>query len=142
MLEHLQVHRQILCDLTANYLDPLGNAFERLAYLAGLREASSGRYVHEQLAATYGVEPVNQVVAKCHEEVFERLLEMPLSSQEAGLRTYVNALPGSYLENVEKCKRVASNWAPPQAPSYLTELYVSNLAALLELIGHSTPTAR
>jgi hypothetical protein len=142
MLEHLQVHRQILCDLTANYLDPLGNAFDRLAYLAGLREVSSGRYVHDRLAALYGAEPVNRVVAKCHEEVFERLLEMPLSSQEAGLRGYVTALPGSYLENVEKCKRVASTWAPPKSPSYLTELYSSNLAALLELIGHSTPTAR
>jgi len=142
MLEHLQIHRQILCDLTANYLDPLGNAFGRLAYLAGLREGSSGRYVHDQLAETYGVEPVNQMVAKCHEEVFERLLEMPLSSQEAGLRSYVTALPGSYLENVEKCRRVASSWAPPQSPNYLTELYASNLAALLELIGHSTSTAR
>ena len=142
MLEQLQNRRQIFCDLTANYLDPLGNAFERLAYLAGLREVSSGRYIHDQLAETYGVEPVNQVIAKCHEEVFERLLEMPLSSQEAGFRSYVTAMPGSYLENVERCRRVASSWVPPQSPSYLTELYASNLAALLELIVHSTPTAR
>jgi hypothetical protein len=142
MLEHLEIRRQILCDLTANYLDPLGNAFERLAYLAGLREGSSGRYVHDQLAETYGVEPVNQVAAKCHEEVFERLLEMPLSSQEAGLRGYVISLPGSYLANVEQCRRVAATWAPPNSPSYLTELYSSNLAALLELIGHNTPMAR
>jgi hypothetical protein len=141
MLEHLQIHHQILCDLTTNYLDPLGNAFDRLAYLAGLREASSGRYVHDQLAARYGAEPVNRVAAKCHEEVFERLLEMPLSSQEAGLRSYVGALPGSYVENVEKCRRAASSWVPPKSPSYLTELYSSNLAALLELIGHNTTTA-
>jgi hypothetical protein len=141
MLEHLQIHRQILCDLTANYLDPLGGTFDRLAYLAGLRDASSGRYIHSQLAAVYGAEPVNGVVARCHEEVFERLLEMPLSSQEAGLRSYVSALPGSYLEKVEQCRRVASSWAPPNSPSYLNELYSSNLAALLELIGRSTPTA-
>jgi hypothetical protein len=142
MLEHLEIHRQILCDLTANYLDPLGGAFDRLAYLAGLRDASSGLYIHNRLAAVYGAEPVNRVVAKCHEEVFERLLEMPLSFQEAGLRGYVISLPGSYLENVEQCRRVAAAWAPPNSPSYLTELYSSNLAALLELIGHSTPIAR
>jgi hypothetical protein len=141
MLEDLQIHHQILCDLTANYLDPLGNAFDRLAYLAGLREASSGRYVHDRLAAVYGAEPVNRVVAKCHEEVFERLLEMPLSSQEEGLRSYVSALPGLYLGNVEQCRRAGSGWVPPNSPTYLTELYSSNLAALLELIGHSTPTA-
>jgi hypothetical protein len=67
MLEHLQIHRQILCDLTANYLDLLGDAFDRLAYLAGLRDVCSGRYIHDRLAAVYGVEPVNRVVAKCHE---------------------------------------------------------------------------
>jgi len=142
MLENLQTHRQLLFDLTANYLDPLSDTFERLAYLAGLRQSSTDRYVHERLAAVYGSERVDQVLAKCHEEVFERLLETPLSSQEDALRRYVGSWPGSFVENVERCRSLAPRWAPANSPGYLTELYSSNLNALLQLLQDSTTTAR
>jgi hypothetical protein len=142
MLENLQTHRQLLFDLTANYLDPLSDIFERLAYLAGLRQPSEGSYVHPRLAAVYGAERVDQVLAECHEEIFERLLESPLSSQEEALRRYVSSWPGSFLENVDRCRVVASKWTPPNAPAYLIELYSSNLNALLQLILDSTTTAR
>lgn len=142
MLEHLQTHRQILFDLTANYLEPLDGAFHRLAYVSGLREPSSGQYVHDRLAAIYGAERVDEVVGRCHEEVFERLLEMPLSSQEVDLRHYVSSLPGSFVGNVQRCRESAMGWMPPNAPSYLTELYSSNLSALLELLLDNTTTVR
>jgi hypothetical protein len=141
MLEHLQTHRQLLFDFTANYLEPLGDCFERLAYLAGLREPSSARYVHSRLAAVYGTEQVDPVLARCHEEIFERLLEMPLSAQEEALRRYVSSWPGSFVENVQRCRKLAAEWVPPNAPSYLTELYSSNLNALLELLLDNTTTA-
>lgn len=142
MLENLQTHRQLLFDLTANYLDPLQGAFERLAYLSSLRDASTGRYVHERLAAVYGPECVDQVVAASHEEVFERLLEMPLRAQEEGLRRYVASLPGSFAEQLENCRRQAAAWVPPEAPSYLTELYSSNLNALVELLPDNAAKVR
>ena len=142
MLENLQTHRQLLFDLTANYLDPLSDTFERLAYLAGLRQSSSGKYVHQRLAAVYGAERVDQVLAQCHAEIFERLLESSLSSQEDGLRRYVGSWPGSFVENVDRCRLVAPQWAPPKAPGYLIELYSSNLNALLQLLLDSTTTAR
>jgi len=134
MLEHLQIHTQILFDLTANYLEPLNSAHQRLAYLFSLREPSSGRYIHERLATVYGAEKVDQVIARCHEEVFERLLEMPLTSQEEDLYNHVASLGGSLNENVERCREAAKDWIPPQAPSYLKELFCSNLDALLELL--------
>jgi hypothetical protein len=134
MLEHFQTHRQILFDLTANYLEPLNGAFQRLAYLFSLRESSSGRYVHGQLAAVYGSEPVDHLLAHCHEEVFERLLEMPLNSQADDLRLYLNSLPGSLVENAQRCRETARAWIPLQAPSYLKELFCSNLSALLEML--------
>jgi hypothetical protein len=142
MLEHFQTRRQILFDLTANYLEPLSGAYQRLAYLFSLREASSGRYVHDRLAAVYGVEPVDQVLAQCHEEVFERLLEMPLSAQEEDLRGHVNSLPGSLEENVNRCRAIADSWVPPRSPNYLKELFCSNLNALLELLLDGKTTVR
>ena len=142
MLEHFQTHREILFDLTANYLEPLNGAFQRLAYLFRLRDSSSGRYTHDQLAAAYGAEPVDQLLAHCHEEVFERLLEMPLNSQGEDLRQYLSSLPGSFLDNAQRCRMTAKNWIPPGAPSYLKELFCSNLDALLEMLLAQSSSAR
>ena len=142
MLEHLQTRRQILFDLTANYLEPLHSAYQRLAFLHSLREPSSGKYVHERLAAVYGIECVDETLGKCHEEVFERLLEMPLNSQKDDLRLHLSSLPGSFEENVQHCGRTARSWVPPQAPSYLNELFCSNLDALLELLLDKSSTVR
>jgi hypothetical protein len=140
VLDHLQTRRQLLFDVSANYLDGLSGHFERLAYLAGLREASTGKYIHEPLAARYGPEPVNEVLTSCHQEIFERLLEMPLITQEDSLRQYLKSWPGALSENVETCRDRAPGWVPPLAPAYLTALYSSNLAALLELLADNRTT--
>src|ERR1700757_1519445 len=86
MQEQLRIHRQILYDLAVHYLEPLNGSFARLAYLASLKNPSTNRYAHDRLAAIYGAEPVGESLAKCHEELFERLLEMPLAQQEEELR--------------------------------------------------------
>jgi len=141
MIEQFQVYQQILFDLTANYLEPLPTAYGRLAYLGSLRDGSSNRYVHEGLVNLYGAEPVNQVIGQCHEEVFERLLEMPLNAQGEELRSYLDSLPGAPEESARVCRERCAKWIPPRAPSYLKELYDSNLKVLLELLRDDTSTA-
>ena len=142
MLEHHQTYRQILFDFTANYLEPLDGAYQRLAYISGLRQPSSGRYVHDQLQVVYTPEHVDQVLGRCHEEVFERLLEMPLTSQEQDLRQQLNSLPGPLAEKVKRCRESSRDWIPPNAPTYLKDLFVSNLEVLLELLPDDTTMAR
>lgn len=142
MLDHLRTHQQLLFDLTANYLEPLNSSFQRLAYLSEQRDPSSGRYLHERLSADYGPERVDEVLARCHEEVFERLLEMPLNSQQEDLRRHLSSLPGSLQENVSHCRETATGWIPPNAPSYLKELFCSNLSALQEVLLDNPSTAR
>jgi len=142
MLEYFQTRRQILFDLTANFLEPLNGSYQRLAYLSSLRRPSTGKYGHDQLAAVYGEDAVDQVLASCHEEVFERLLEMPLSAQADDLRRHLSSLPGSLDGNANCCREIAKSWIPPQAPGYLNELFCSNTNALLELILESKTTAR
>lgn len=142
MLDNLQSYQQILFDLTANYLEPLRGAYQRLGYLAKLRQGSNGSYVHEQLASTYGEDAVNKVVAQTHEEVFERLLEMPLNAQKADLAIYLGSLPGTLANKVSSCRELCPTWVPSRAPSYLQELYCSNLNVLLELLLDDTSTDR
>jgi hypothetical protein len=142
MLEQFQSRQQILFDLTANYLEPLDGAYQRLAYLANLRAAPSGKYVHEALASYYGADLVDQIVAHCHEEIFERLLEMPLDAQERDLRAHIQSMPGELRENIERCRSVCGDWIPVQAPAYLRELYSANLRVLLELLQDDRSKAR
>jgi len=129
MLEKFQTYQQVLFDLTANYLEPMNSAYQRLNYLYSLREPATGKYVHEGLAKVYGAEAVDQVLAHCHEEVFERLLEMPLNVQGEDLGLLLGDVPGAAKCGRENCR----SWAPENAPSYLKELYCCNLDALLEL---------
>ena len=133
MQEELRIHRQILYDLALHYLEPLHGSFSRLAYLASLKAPSSQTYAHDRLAAVYGPEPVNETLTKCHEELFERLLEMPLAQQEEELRQFVGTLPEGELEGIEICEKRIEDWIPSKAPDYLKELFRSNLSALLTL---------
>jgi len=142
MLEQLQIHRQILYDLTVQYLEPLTGDYERLVYLASLRNPSSGDYTHERLAAVYGADRVGEVLAYCHEEIFERLLESPLASQETDLLNYLQSLHGEKEQILQFCRENASAWIPPQAPDYLKELFCSNQAALCELLQEYKPKVR
>ena len=142
MLNHLQTQRQLLFDLTANYLEPLPGVFSRLAYMAGLRESATRKYVHDRLAAIYAPAQIDEVAARCHEELFERLLEMSLSGQEKDLRVYLNGLEGEFKANVRKCKNTAEEWIPADSPSYLRELFRSNLNALTAILLDSSSKAR
>jgi hypothetical protein len=139
MLKQLQIHRKILYDLVVHYLEPLSSAYARLAYLSALKDPITGKYVHEKLAPLYGEERVSEAIAKCHEEIFERLLEMPLAQQEEDLQSYVNVLPNGKDWNVAQCVDITRTWVPPEAPDYLTELYRSNTAALWELLHNKLP---
>lgn len=141
MQEQLRFHRQIIYDLATHYLEPLPGNFARLAYLASLRDTRDGVYRHDRLSAVYGVERVHQTLSKCHEELLERLLELPLARQEEDLRGYLNSLPGG-IAGQAKVLRKEADWASPNSPAYLRELFRANLAALLELLAVDTPRAR
>jgi hypothetical protein len=139
MLDKLQTYQQILFDLTANYLEPMSSAFQRLAYLHSLQEESTGKYGHEELAAVYGGDAVDQVVAHCHEEVFERILEMPLNAQGEDLGECLRSLAERREEDAVLCRERCRKWVPASSPSYLRELYFSNLDVLLELLLGDRP---
>lgn len=139
MQEQLRIHRQILYDLALHYLEPLNGSFSRLAYLASLKSSSSQTYAHDRLAAVYGPEAVNESLANCHEELFERLLELPLARQEEELRLFIATLPEGGQGGIEVCQRRTEDWIPLNAPDYLKELFRSNLNALLALLRERNP---
>jgi hypothetical protein len=139
MLQQLQVHRQILFHLVTYYLEPLGGMFERLAYLATLRDPSTGKYRHERLGPAYGEVAVNEAVAKAHEELFERLLETPLAQQETDLRAFLQSRENEREFTPKIVGGIFPRWIPENAPDFLKDLFRSNLNALCELLEDRTP---
>jgi len=142
MLDRLQIHRQILYDLSVHSLEPMLGMYQRLAYVGNLRDPATGIYSHERLNVVFGEESVNQALADCHEELFERLLESPLALQEEDLLSYLDVLPGGREVHLRECSEKAKAWIPPQAPDYLKKLFCSNLNALCELLQEQKPRAR
>jgi hypothetical protein len=142
MLYQLQVHRQILFDLTNLYLSPMKGIYERLAYLAGLRDPVTGLYVHPALSAQYPQDRVSEALQHSHEEIFERLLESPLSALEQDLTRYFDSVASKEGTEAQLCVQRTESWMPEHAPNYLKELYCSNQAALCALLQANKSKAR
>jgi len=141
-LTQLQQNRRVVQDFTQTTLVAIPGLFARLSYVASLRDLSSGRYEHSGLSALYPDEAIQQALQLCHEQIFERILESPLSSQREDLRTCLAGMEGGVSDAASHWRRIESYriLVPEAVPDYLKDLFCSNLRALLEiLVGESTP---
>jgi len=142
-MEHVLRVQQVIGDFTGATLAAIPNAYGRLMYLASLRDLSSGRYEHAGLTAVYSVDAVQEALEFCHREIFQRILETPLSLQEQDLRGCLQSRPGDMPATLVHWRKLeASHVLPPEdAPDYLRELFFSNLRTLLEILESEQPTA-
>jgi hypothetical protein len=143
-LTQLQQNRRIIQDFTMTTLAGIPGLLSRLTYIASLRDLSSGRYEHAGLAALYPDPAIQQALEICHEQVFEKILETPLASQEADLRKCLDAMQGGHDVTAVHWQRMEAYRVllPERAPDYLKELFCSNLRALLEMLQPNCSTAR
>lgn len=133
----LQQNRRVIQDFTSTTLAIIPSAFARLTYLASLRDLSSGRYAHAGLTAVYPPEAVQQALEECHEEIFERILETPLEEQERDLRAHLRTMEPGLAVAVEHWRKLEAyrTLLPVEAPTYLKDLFCSNIRALLEILA-------
>ena len=143
-LTQLQQNRRVVEDFTITTLAGIPGLFARLAYLASLRDLSSGRYEHAGLAALYPDAAIQQALQLCHEQIFERILESPLAGQEEDLRACLAGMEGGLPVAVSHWRRIEAYriLQPEAAPDYLKELFFSNLRALLEILDTEHSQAR
>ena len=135
-LTQFQQNRRIVQDFTLTTLAAIPGQFARLTYVSSLRDLSSGRYEHAGLAALYPDAAIQQALQLCHEQIFERILETPLSSQQEDLRAFLAGMEGGLPGAVSHWRRMEAYrvFLPESAPDYLKELFCSNLRALLEIL--------
>lgn len=143
-LTQLQQNRRIIQDFTTTTLAGIAGLFSRLTYVASLRDLSSGRYEHAGLAAIYSDSAMQQALELCHEQIFEKILETSLSSQEVDLRACLDAMQEGREATVGHWLRMEAYRVllPEHAPDYLKDLFCSNLRALLEIFQMQQSTAR
>lgn len=92
----------------------------------------------------YPEEAVQRALAKCHEEVFERILETPLAELSEDVRECLETMPGGMAITASHWQRMEAYRVllPEESPDYLKELFCSNLRALLEILRSESSTAR
>jgi hypothetical protein len=136
--------QQVVTDFTATTLAAIPNVFGRLTYLSSLRDLSTGKYEHAGLAALYPPEAVQEALAYCHRELFQKILETPLPQQENDLRDCLAGMDGTTAETISHWKQLESYriLLPENAPDYLRELFFSNMRVLLEILKAQNSTVR
>jgi hypothetical protein len=143
-LERFRQSKRVIEDFTGRSLAAIPNDYGRLLYMGSLRDPLSGCYRHDGLETLYGPDSVQSALAHCHEELFVRVLETPLEQQEWDLRFSLSGLQGGIGAALERWKARADydELLPEGLPTYLSDLFVSNFRALLEILSETILTWR
>ena len=134
-LESYQQTRRVVEDVTARTLAAIPTEFGKLLYLSSLRDISTGDYVHEGLIARYSRESVQQALGFCHQELFLRVLEMPLEQQEWDLRACIEGMEGEFWGKMRRWRDTEFYrlLIPPDSQEYLKEIFLANVGAVLDV---------
>jgi hypothetical protein len=135
-LESFESNRAVIEDLATRTLAALPTQFERLCYLASLRD-TAGNYLHEGLSALYPEAAVQASLAFCHREIFGRILEMPLVQLEWELRGCLAEMEGGFWPTVTRWRqeKTYAQLLPDGQPVYLGNLFRSNVGTLLDILA-------
>lgn len=139
--ERFHQSRAVIEDFSSQTLTAISSVLGRLYYVSSLKDSGSGRYVHEGLTSLYSDGAVQEGLTHCHEELFSRILETPLKQQALDLDKCLRAAGDGYHEVVETWQenRYFQNLCPDGLPDYLSELFCSNMSALLAIVASKSP---
>jgi hypothetical protein len=134
-LERFRRSQKVVEDFTRRSLSGIPSGYGRLIYVSSLRE-SDDRYRHDGLASEYSAAAVQLALEHCHEELFAKVLETPLTQQEGDLRMSLAALEGGIARNLAlwRNRERYDEIEPRGLPDYIYDLFASNLRLLLEMI--------
>ncbi len=128
------LERSAAGDLWKHTLSRIPTVFGRIAYLASLRDPSSGVYRHHGLSGVFGREESTQALRSSHEEVFLEWIALPMREKRADVEAYLNSLDDPREAVIEHLLRTEIYRAqvPGTAEEMERELYLSDLITLLK----------
>jgi len=135
-LERFSQNQRVIEEFTSRVLSDISTNFGRLLHVSMQRNVSDGRYLHPLLEEIYAEPAVHEGLLYCHEELFAKVLETSLEQQEWDLRLYLAGFDAPPEEIVGRWLEIDYFRAlvPFGTPSYLRDLFFSNLRMVLGLI--------
>jgi hypothetical protein len=136
-LDRFQQSRAVIEDFTSRTLSVIHSDYGRLYYVSSLKDQGTGSYEHDGLKQIYSEGSVQQALTQCHEELFSRILETPLEDQERDLRSCLE-FAGEKMCTATQVWRegdFVKTLCPVGLPGYLSDLFCSNMTAILGLIS-------
>lgn len=112
----------------------------RLAYLASLRDANTGTYIHFGLAQRIGEGQVDALIRKSHMAVFQEWLCFNLERQTEELEEYWGGLEGDRREILANWLTLKpyAGWVPRESRDLERRLFYADFGVVLELIRAET----
>jgi len=112
------------------------NDLARLVHLASIRDYNTGVYLHSELSRRFGVAAVDQILKLQHQEIFDRLLEAPISSYVDQLRLYISFTHASPAELIRTWKdlKAYSSAIPLGCDLLAAELFAWNVMSALYVL--------
>jgi hypothetical protein len=141
-MERFQQSRRVIEDFTSRTLAAIPSDFGRLYYVSSLRDSGTGRYLHAGLTDMYSKNSVQEALSHCHEELFSRILETPLKEQARDLRNCLDSAGDRFWTVVDSWREEQSfrSMCPEGLPNYLSQLFCSNMGALLAVFSSKRVT--
>jgi hypothetical protein len=136
------LERSAAADLWKQTLSVIPTSYGRLAYLASLRDPTSGVYRHHGLSAIYGREESTRALRESHEQAFANWLSLDLETKTADLREYAAALeepPDAVLKYL--ATRAAGEFQSPDAARAVErELFRRDFETVVEILSNGPQT--
>jgi len=117
-------------------LSALPGHFNRLIYLASLRDHNTGRYSHYGLELRFSSDAVHEGLRRCHLQAFEELVNLSLQEQTQDLIGFFTSLKTEPARLVEAWRRLRSyEILPPEDCDPLArQLFDKNVETILQVL--------
>jgi hypothetical protein len=128
--------QRLVDDVRDQTLSDLPGHFNRLIYLASLRDHNTGRYGHYGLELRFPSEAVQAGLRRCHLQAFEELVNLSLQEQTQDLIAFFTSLKTEPARLVEAWRRLRSyEILPPEDCHPLArQLFDKNVETILQVL--------
>ena len=135
-LERFAQNQLIIEEFVSQWLTVIRSDFGRLAHVSGLRDVTTGRYHHPALEEVYSGGAVHQALLYCHEELFQKVLELPVEAQEWDMRRHFASMEAPVDEIAFRWLELEyfRSFVPLGTPPNLRDLFLANARVILSLL--------